>query len=206
MAERRTGTYTLADGTELRIQGVSPMMLAQATQLAEARLRAEGVPLDPPRYSVEAVGGDKLWFPHDPSTLDVEDDPAATAENHRAWAAYQAGLQRLQDEAQVAALEAILIGGLVDLPEMPADEDLWRRRAMLGLPAPKDRAARYRVWIATEYITQPRDLDGLGRAINALSFTGVDWDKVAQVKATFPGPLPGDALGEAEAPGGAVDD
>ena len=202
----KTGTFTFKDGREIAIQGVSPLVLREAATQVEERLRAEGLPLDPPRYSIRSVSGDLIWHDHNVTTLKVEGDPQATAENEKAWRQHQAAMRRLEKERGDATAAAMLIGGLVDLPAMPKGEEYWRRRTLMGLDDPKTPAGRYQAWIFAEIAPDIDDIQALLLAIRGLSFESVDWERVAQVRATFPGAVQGNAAGETDAAKRALDD
>ena len=191
----KTGTFTAKDGTEIAIQGVSPMVLREVTVQVEERLRLEGLPIDPPRYSVASVSGDLIWREHNPTTLVVEDNPQETAENRRLWREHEAALRRLEYEKGNALAAAMFIGGLVDLPSMPKGEEYWRRRVMMGLEDPKTPAGRYQAWISAEYMPDTEDFEALLMAIRGLSMEGVDWARVAAVRSSFPGAVQGEAAG-----------
>ena len=191
----KTGTFTTKNGTEIAIQGVSPLVMREVTVQVEERLRMEGLPIGPPRYSVEAFGGDIIWHEHNPTTLVVEDNPQETAENRRLWREHEAALRRLEHENANALAAAMLIGGLVDFPTMPKGEDYWRRRTMMGIEDPKTPAGRYQAWIMAEYMPDAEDFEALLMAIRGLSFEGVDWARVATVRSLFPGTVQGEAPG-----------
>jgi len=202
----KTGTFTAKDGREIAIQGVSPMVLLETTVQVEERLRLEGLPIDPPRYSVQSVSGDLIWHEHNPTTLVVEDNPQETAENRRLWREHEAALRRLEHEKVNIMAAALLIGGLVDFPTMPKGEEYWWRRAMMGLEDPKTPAGRYQAWIMAEYVSDTNDFQALLLAIRGLSMEGVDWARVAAVRSLFPGAVQGDAPGPGEDSERVVDD
>jgi len=191
----KTGTFTTKNGTEIAIQGVSPMVLREVTVQVEERLRYEGLPIDPPRYSVASVSGDLIWREHNPTTLVVEDNPQETAENRRLWREHEAAQRRLEYEKGNALAAAMFIGGLVELPAMPKGEEYWRRRVMMGLEDPKTPAGRYQAWISAEYMPDTEDFEALLMAIRGLSMEGVDWARVAAVRSSFPGAVQGETPG-----------
>jgi len=191
----KTGTFTAKDGRQIAIQGVSPMVLREVTVQVEERLRYEGLPIDPPRYSVASVSGDLIWREHNPTTLVVEDNPQETAENRRLWREHEAAQRRLEYEKGNALAAAMFIGGLVELPAMPKGEEYWRRRVMMGLEDPKTPAGRYQAWISAEYMPDTEDFEALLMAIRGLSMEGVDWARVAAVRSSFPGAVQGETPG-----------
>jgi len=191
----KTGTFTTKNGTEIAIQGVSPLVMREVTVQVEERLRLAGLPIDPPRYSVQSVSGDLIWHEHNLTTLVVEDNPQETAENRRLWREHEAALRRLEYEKGNALAAAMFIGGLVDLPSMPKGEEYWRRRVMMGLEDPKTPAGRYQAWISAEYMPDTEDFEALLMAIRGLSMEGVDWARVAAVRSSFPSAVQGEAAG-----------
>jgi hypothetical protein len=201
MAEERKGTHTLGNGAEVRIQGVSPQFVREAMLLAEEEMRAAGAPLDVPQYGVETVTGEMMWYDHNATTLEVEGDAAQTAANQRAWNKYQAAVRALRKAQVDRTVEALLVGGLVDLPEMPKDQGWARRWEMMGLAVPKDGAARYRFWMVKEWLASYDDLTGLLNAIKDLSGREVNWDRVRAIQDSFQDQVQG--AGAAGVAGGA---
>jgi len=202
----KTGIFTTKNGTEIAIQGVSPLVMREVTVQVEERLRLAGLPIDPPRYSVQSVSGDFIWHEHNPTTLVVEDNPQETEENRRLWREHEVALRRLEYERGNALAAAMFIGGLVDFPAMPKGEEYWRRRTMMGIEDPKTPAGRYQAWITAEYMPDAEDFEALLLAIRGLSFEGVDWARVAAVRSLFPGEVQGDAPGPSDDSERVVDD
>ena len=69
--------FTLSDGHKLIIRPVSPFLLGRLKPAVMREFKVDKALT----YIVETVGGGKQEFPHDETTLDVEDDPEQTKIN-----------------------------------------------------------------------------------------------------------------------------
>jgi len=191
----RKGSFKLQNGTEISIQGVSPLLARQVMARVEADMRAEGKPLDVPQYAVTTVTGEKLWYDHNLTTLYVEGNPEETEANRALWRAHQDALLEQDTRSSEAMIEMFVIAGVAekDLPEMPADDGWIRKRKILGLKTPEDADARYRLWLTTCWLEDLEAFRGLTSQIRELSYTGADWERVERIEETFPGPVQGPA-------------
>ncbi len=128
-----THEYKTKSGYTLRLRRIPIQVVELAMEQVAKGLRVEGVPLDPPGFSLrtDLPGGqqsDAQWFPHTPSTLIDPDDPHKTAENQARWQAYQNALQRLETARNTKRITlwyqygVTIQGGIPGIPE-PDDAD-----------------------------------------------------------------------------------
>lgn len=115
--------FITGKGVKLTLKEVSPALIARVEAKVEERLRSEGVPIDPPTYTLKNVVGDVQEFPMTEKTLDTQ-DPNEAAFRHAKWEAYLAAQIKLQN-AQNEARVKFMLTWAVDF-EMP-QEDSWQR-------------------------------------------------------------------------------
>ena len=196
-------------GDEFDLVAVREVTVQLAAARVEREFRERGEPIDPPTYQVtNSLGGEVITLPLEgptpeqrdeagnvlrpatPGSLDVRDDPEATALRHALWNRYQMARFRMY-QAQVAArYEALIFLGF--RVEVPTDDDWLEDQLMLGFDMPKDGKERKLRYIG--HICNERDMT---RAISMLqllqSGIGASEEKIAEYEALFRRSLRGEA-------------
>jgi len=113
--------YTTEEGVELTLVPVRSVLVQAAALRVEDEFRERGEPVDPPTYKFKDVSDAILEMPHavegELNTLDVPDDPQATARNWASWNRHQECLMRLalaQEERRIKML--YMLGIECELP------------------------------------------------------------------------------------------
>jgi len=189
------------------------MLLAQNVQdAAEAELRAAGVRLDAPTYSVTSVSGEVVEYSHqvdakaNVNTL-LDADPEVQAANVKAWSEYQAG-QRQLSVLRGERLANLFLGEGVDLSGDAeyADEAWARRQRAYGANVPDEEPARQIHYVQTVCLGAPDELTTFIATVTALSMTGrVDASRVEAAMALFRRRTAGNPAGATEDAQGTVD-
>jgi len=168
-------TFRTTEGLEIAIAPVSMRLAQMILQKVERELRAEGLPLDPPTYTVETALGQKETYP-----LDTES--AETDEQKAQLAAYEAAnLRKMALYRERLTTAAIKRGIKIGPP--PAEWVKEMKAEGFDLPeAPDDLRAEY---LLVEYLKTPADISGVVLAILKLSSEGAPQEDIDSVRATF---------------------
>jgi len=159
-------------------------MLIQSLQKAvERELRAKGLPLDPPTYTVTTATGDVETHVHDEASISTEEEKVA-------WAAYKAAQEQLTNETNERVSRAMLSLGVVvdDPPDGWADDMRY-----LGLEVPEDPRELRSFYLEMEILKTPADLMNAIIAITRLSADGMPQEALESAEALFRRSLEGNS-------------
>ena len=127
--------FLTGKGVNLTLKELSPALIERVLAQVEDRLRAEGLPIDPPTYTLKNVVGETQEFPMTEKTLDTQNlDEAAF--RHAKWDAYQTAQTKLEKAQNEARVKFMLTWG-IDF-EMPTDESWKRLLKAAGVEIPSD--------------------------------------------------------------------
>ncbi len=173
--EEERDIFVAADGTRIKLLPISLPGLLEVQYAVERRLRAEGLPLDPPTYTVTTAGGGTETYPHDPTTLQSDED-------RQAWEAYQTARKRLQAEQATRIMEWVLLKGVAieDAPQAWVEE-----RQHFDLPVPETKRDRRTLYLSSEVTRTPADALHLVEIIIRLSAAGLPPEKIEAMEALF---------------------
>lgn len=122
------------------------MLIELALEAVKDDLRKEGVPVDPPTYTIDLAGGvaEEIEHIYDPEnkldTLTIPGDAAQTAVNFVRWRRYLAGLSRLAEAQEDCRLHEFFTQGVeFDWPEgIDGWEEQLRRKSRGRVTPPED--------------------------------------------------------------------
>ena len=181
------------EGREVRLRPVSRVLIQSVQGTVERELRAAGLPLNPPTYTVTTDTGDTETHVHDEHSLTTDEERAA-------WTAYQAVQERRTAETNARVSKALLVAGVV--VEAPP-EDWAEEMRYLGVELPDEpRDLRYS-YLELEVLKTPADIMNAIGGIMRLSMDGAPQEALDAVDALFRRALEGDAtLALIPTPGG----
>lgn len=181
MSDQRMMVRT-TEGREVRLRPVSPVLIQSLQKAVERELRAKGLPLDAPTYTVRTDTGDVETHVHDEHSLTTDEERAA-------WTAYQEAQGQLTAETKARMSKALLMIGAVveDPPEGWADEMRY-----LGVELPDDpRELRYS-YLQLEVLKTPADIMNALVGIMRLSMEGAPKEALDAIEDLFRRAVEGD--------------
>lgn len=186
-------SFVTSRGVEIEFIGVPPRLLE--------KLQAQHPMPEPPFYEVKAATGTIEKHPHDETTLDVPNDPEATATNHAAWAAYRQELEKAEADFNVASMRLVMLRGISF--HYPEDESWVKDQEYIGVKVPSDPTERRMHWLETEALGTKADyekmLEGVSRA------SGMPEEAIAEAAANFRGQVVGQGAGGPATPSNGKD-
>jgi len=193
MTERRDQIVT-TDGREIHLTPVSQVLIQKTTEAVRRELKAAGLPLEPPTYTVATVAGTVETFVHDETTLSSDEDKAA-------WAAYQAATAQLARDTNERVTKLLMLKGIdvADPPPAWADDQKW-----LGIEVPDDPRERKLAYIQTDVLKTPDDIVVATMRIMQLSLTGLPEEDLEAIEAMFRSSMAGSRIALPEAGQGGV--
>ena len=177
------------DGREVRLRGVSLVIMESIARGVERRMREAGEPIDPPTIKMEAAGGEVA---EQPVTKEmIEKNQKLAQEFGDEWRAHTAALSRMEAESADKQARYMLIEGVV----LPADWDKtgWaeEQERRWGVNVPTDPADRQIWYINTVILPTQADQFEAGTRINLLTRAYLDEELVASAQELFRRPLRG---------------
>jgi len=187
--------YRTVSGAEIQLRPVSQVLIGRIKSDTEARLREEGLPLDPPTYTVTTATGEKEVHAHDEASLETDAD-------REAWSAHQAARVRLSAEVNRQVTKVMLSRGIVI--DGPPPEWAEEMRA-IGVRVPEDPTDQLLDYLTMEILITPADVQGAMTKIMQLSMAGLPAEKIAAVEGLFRRQVAGNApVPAADGEGGVV--
>jgi len=177
------------EGREVQLRPVSRVVIQAVQGAVERELRAQGLPLDPPTYTVQTDTGDTQTYPHDEHSLTTDAERAA-------WAAHQEALRRLTAETNARVTRTMLVLGVPSA--QPPDEWLHTMRH-LKVPLPEDPDDLAYAYLEMEILKTPADIIAAMGGIMRLSMAGAPKEALDSIEDLFRRALEGDAA-QAAAP------
>ena len=179
-------TMRTTEGVEVRLRPVSRVLIQSVQRSVERELRAKGLPLDPPTYTVVTDTGDKEVHVHD-------EDSISTAEERAAWDAYVEAQEQLTAESNARVSKAIIVGGVVcDDPPPGWVEDM----RYLGVDLPEEPRDLKYAYLEMEILKTPADLMQAMSGVMRLSMEGAPKETIETIEALFRRAMEGDATPE----------
>ena len=173
------------DGRKVYFNSISLMDISEAEKGIEQEYRERGEPIDPPTYTVEAVGGAKITKELTKNNLLVDGDEVETERRMKAWAEHEVATNAMKEEIGTVTTEIILEAIEIDV----TDEELqaWaekKRKRRIKIPTEKDELIkRYKMG---ELLRTPKDLLKAQGEIMVLSSSGaVTREAVEAAEDTF---------------------
>ena len=131
-SKQRHLDFTTDDGLELRLYPVRLVVIELALQGVKDDLREQGVPVDPPTYTIHLAGDatEEIEHIYDPAnnldTLTVPGDSAQSAVNFAHWRKYQSALIQLAQAEEDCRLQEFFKNGVEF--EWPKGIEGWEAR------------------------------------------------------------------------------
>jgi hypothetical protein len=157
------------DGRVVPIRSISVIDLKDAELGIEAEYRERGEPIDPPKYYVEVVGGDKVEHTLTDKNLEVAGNPEETDKRKTLWAAYEIATARMKADQGRTTSEIVMDG--IDV-ELPLDNAWILRKKKRHIRVPEDPDELLTYYKMTEILKTPRDLIVAQQEIILLSSSG----------------------------------
>ena len=167
---------SLSNGKKLTVQSINPLLMQKIND-------ATGDKPEPPTYKAETAGGGFEILTHDETTLQTDEEKAA-------WAAYQAGMAKWNQERNKRFMRVFFSRG-VKLDLDAAAFDRWAREMKyLGVNVPEGDPddpevyiERQVMYVETELIGHPNDMITIMKEVMTLS--GIDEAEVAAATRMF---------------------
>lgn len=172
--------YTTSRGVRLTFVGIATLLdkLSQTHEQAKPK---------PPTYTVKTATGAMETHPHDPSTLESEEDRAA-------WQEYLRAAEAAQTQYNADMLRLILLKGV--RCDLPTDESWVEEHELMGIPVPEKPVARRLHWLETEVVGSVADATQIVTGVMIAS--GMDEGVIRQAEQSFRGDLQRDSAGAAD--------
>ena len=189
--------FRTVEGIDVTIRPVSMVMMQRVRAAVEAEVRAEGIPLSPPTYTVTTAVGVVETHEHDEESVQTPEETAALQ-------AYRQGQLRIEEESRDRGVKILLAQG-IRLDAIPAS---WMEEMrMMGLPLSGSDLDQRLDYLQMGLLKTPADLKGATAAILEISMTGAPKEAREAVAASFRYLLGRDTAGEGteDAPTGPVE-
>jgi len=158
--------YTTEKGVDLELKGIAPALIERVKSEVARRFRAEGKPIDPPRFELKMAGGDMQAFPLTERNL-YPSDPEEAERRQALWNAYQIARAELLEAQTEAEVEFLFTWGIsFDMPE----DDSWQRmlrKAGQEIPEDPDELRFCYLWY---HLLTPIEVQKLLAELNILNY------------------------------------
>lgn len=163
-------------GAVVSLTAMPPMLMARI----EAQVDEEFGEINPPTYTVEAIGGEPQVIEHTAKTVE-------TPEEKEAWIAYKDRLTERQTEKGNRVMRALQVQCMEPVFEN-GDEEAWiKRQEYIGMSVPDDELDRKLFWIESEFIGSTEDM--MQALKIPMELAGVDPEELGAAEKLFRGPL-----------------
>ena len=168
----------------MHLTPVSQVLIQKTTEAVRRELKAAGLPLEPPSYTVATVAGTVETFVHDETTLSSDEDKAA-------WASYQAATAQLARDTNERVTKLLMLKGIdvADPPPAWAEDQKW-----LGIEVSDDPRERKLAYIQTDVLKTPDDIVVATMRIMQLSLTGLPEEDLEAIEAMFRSSMAGSRI------------
>lgn len=165
-------------GDVIEIKPISLLDLQLAQQAVEKEFKEKGYKLEPPKYEVEVLGGEKEHHFHTSETI-----KEASEEDKAEFEQYLKDTQLMNEEIQKRTAYIFLDGMVINLP----DDNSWakRRERLFGETIP-DNEDDLRLYYANNVLLKtPHDKQNIMLEIQKLSMTGVSEEAIHAMENLF---------------------
>lgn len=180
-------TMVTSSGYEVRLRGVSIVVLEAIKDRIERELREEGKPIDPPKITIDAAGGET-----DEQVITaqmIEKNPKLAEEFGDEWLAHVAAQRELSLLSGAEASRYMFLDGVVLTEEaeteFEADEWADRQTRFSRIEAPSDPEERMFWFLRTMVFPTQEDQVEANTRLQALTYATLDEEMVASAKRLF---------------------
>lgn len=160
--------FVTGDGVEVKIRPVSDVLTTRIRLGYAREWRDRGEPIDTPTRIAKTVAGEEIELAISADSLEVPDDPEATAERKAKWAAHLDARERLETVTNGEVMSCLFSRGIV-----VEERDGWEaEQARWHIEIPEDPIDRKVHYILTEILQTPQDVATAAMAIVRLSKAG----------------------------------
>lgn len=159
--------YVTSTGISVKCKGIPQLLLD--------KIQASVEKPEPPKYKITAAGGDEIWEPHTPDTLETEEDK-------KLYANYLSQLSAAETIINERMFKAVAMKGVeVELPEDTSWIDMQR---FLGVIIPDDPLELKFLYVQTEVIGNTDDMMEITQLV--MQETGVSEEALVEARKSFP--------------------